>query len=109
MKTAGSFDPATQYWRSQLSTRSFAPSVQPHRHGAGTRNQQRKAIDLKLAFKIAAELVEPFILRLVSELFALRRAFASGAGLLECRKRRIPWQRQRSQLQEANDRANHPT
>jgi hypothetical protein len=77
--------------------------------GARRRNQQRKAVDLKLGFKIAAEQMQPIVLRLAGELFALGRAFVSGAGLPECRKRRIPWERQRSHLQDANDRANHPT
>ena len=53
--------------------------MQPHRHGARGRNQQRKAIDL--GFEIAAEQVQPVVLRLAGELFALGRTFVIGAGL----------------------------
>jgi hypothetical protein len=51
-----------------------------------------------LGFKIAAEQMQPIILRLAGELSALGRAIVSRAGLPEWRKRRIPWQRQRSHL-----------
>jgi hypothetical protein len=90
------------------SARAVATSVKTRGHGARSRNQQRKVIDLKLGFKIEAEQVQPMILRLASEIFALGRAFVSGAGLPERRKRRIPRKRQRAH-QDANDRANHPT
>jgi len=91
------------------SERTVATLVKANCHCARSRHQQRKAIDLELPFKIAAEKAKPFVLRLVSEPFALGRTLVSGAGLPECRKRRIPWKRQRSHLQDANDRANQPT
>src|ERR1700682_4401325 len=59
-----------------------ATLVKANCHCARSRNQQRKAIDLNLAFKIAAEQAEPFILHLVSELFALCRTFVGGAGFV---------------------------
>ncbi|HEY3029346.1 MAG TPA: hypothetical protein VGJ68_04090, partial [Bradyrhizobium sp.] len=53
-------------------------------------SMHQSGIAAKEVFKIAAEKAEPMILRLVSELLALRRTFVSRAGLPECRKRRIP-------------------
>src|SRR3954464_10145802 len=56
--------------------------VKAHGHGAGRRNQQRKAVNLKLGFKIVAKQVQPIVLRLISELFALGRTFVSCAGFV---------------------------